>query len=67
MQPKTYLLISALVFAIVATAHLTRLIYRWPIELGSWSVPSWVSGPGFALPGALSIWGFQLARNKRSA
>ena len=59
---KTYLNISATVFAIVALAHLARAIAQWPIAIGPWNVPlvlSWFA----AIPAAgLSIWAFSLAR-----
>lgn len=64
MRPRGYLFISAVVFAVVAAAHLTRLIIRWPIEMAGWSAPHWLSVPGLVVPGLLSAWGFLLARHE---
>jgi len=63
---RTYLCISGVVFGLVAVAHLSRLIYRWPIQIGSWPVPHWASIPGLVVSGILSTWGFTLA-SKRQA
>jgi hypothetical protein len=59
MKTKGYLLASASVFAIVALAHASRLILHWPILLGSYDVPQWLSIPGVFVPGGLSAWGFR--------
>jgi hypothetical protein len=62
MKLRTYLALSATVFAIVSLVHLSRLLLGWPMVMGSWSVPHWLSVPGLLFPGMLSIWGFRLAR-----
>lgn len=67
MSRRNYLLISAVLFALVATAHLARLVLGWPFEIGGTSIPHWVSVPGFVVPGLLSAWGFRLAKDERSA
>jgi hypothetical protein len=61
MSQKTYFLVCAAVFFVVATAHLTRLIVRWEIAIAGWTAPHWVSVPGLIIPGVLSAWGFVLA------
>jgi len=63
MRHTAYFGITAFVFGVAAAAHLTRLIYDWPIAIGTWSVPHWLSVPGFVLAGALSVWGVLLARS----
>jgi hypothetical protein len=57
-----YAAISALVFAVVAIGHLIRLLNRWTVQLGPFSVPMSVSWAGLVIAVLLSIWGFmQLA------
>jgi hypothetical protein len=57
-----YAMISALIFAVVAIAHLIRLLNRWTVQLGPFSVPMSVSWAGLPIAALLSIWGFmQLA------
>jgi hypothetical protein len=53
-----YAAVSALIFAVVALAHLTRLLQRWPVQVGPWSVPMSVSWFGLAISALLAIWGF---------
>jgi hypothetical protein len=61
---QRYLVISASVFAVVAVAHLTRAIERWPITIGSWSVPVELSWLGAIATGALSLWSILLLRDR---
>ena len=66
MRRKTYFLVCAAVFLVVAAAHMTRLIMGWGIAIGGWSVPRWVSVPGLIVPGILSAWGFVLASQTKT-
>jgi hypothetical protein len=59
---SAYLLVSRALFAIVALLHLTRMLAHWPAVVGGWAVPLWVSGLGFVVAGALSVWGAQVSR-----
>jgi hypothetical protein len=61
---KSYLTLSAVVFAIVALAHLTRAIAGWTIVIGPWTVPVALSWIGAVAAAALSGWAFSLARRK---
>jgi hypothetical protein len=59
---KTYITISAVVFAVIAVAHLTRAIAQWTIVIDQWTVPVAVSWIGAVAAAALSVWAFSLAR-----
>jgi len=65
MKSRAYLLISASLFAVVATLHLIRVLYAWEVQVADWTIPMWVSWLGFFGPGALSAWAFILIRRKR--
>jgi len=67
MRQKTYFLICAGGFFMVAAAHMARLIMGWEIAVGGWTVPRWISIPGLILPGILSAWGFVLASQDKAA
>jgi len=57
-----YAVFSALIFAVVAAAHLLRLLNRWGVQIGPYSVPMFVSWIGLVIAVLISIWGFaQLA------
>jgi len=53
MKPAT--LIAALLFALVAVAHLVRLIFQIEVLVGSATIPMWVSVVGIIVPGALAV------------
>jgi len=54
-----YAIISALIFAIVAAAHLVRLFRRWTVQVGPLSVSMSVSWAGLVISALLAVWGFQ--------
>jgi hypothetical protein len=59
---SAYAVISALIFAVVAAVHLIRLLNRWDVQIGPYSVPMSVSWIGLVIAALISIWGFaQLA------
>jgi hypothetical protein len=58
MGAKSYCLVTAVVFALVAAAHLLRAIYRWPVSIETVPIPGWVSWVAVPVVGALSTWGF---------
>lgn len=56
MNKKAYLIISGSIFGFVALGHLCRLVSHWPIQIGTWEAPLWVSWPALAVAAALSLW-----------
>ena len=67
MYQRMYLFISGGVFGIVALFHLLRVVRCWPVVLGSWSAPLWLSWLGIVGPSFLCIWALRLAmRSGRS-
>ena len=61
MSSRPYLVVSGLIFSVVAAAHLLRVINGWAFEVGPWSFPMWVSWIGTAAPSILGVWAFRLA------
>jgi hypothetical protein len=55
---NSYAAVSALIFAVVAIAHLVRLIKQWAVQIGPTSVPMSVSWVGLIIAALLAIWGF---------
>ena len=62
MNQRTYCGVSAAIFAVVALAHLTRLINGWSVEIDTMNVPMLASWLGLIIPGSLAVWGFREAR-----
>ena len=59
---RAYLMVSRTLFALIALFHLIRMLTHWSAVIGGWDAPLWVSGLGFVVAGALSVWGAQLSR-----
>jgi hypothetical protein len=66
VSQRIYAGITALIFFVVAMAHLSRLIVGWEIEFAGALVPHWLSIPGLIVPGLLSAWGFKLSSRPRT-
>lgn len=60
MSERNYLLISAVVFALVALLHLIRLFTHWSIQIGTMMFPLWGSWVALVIGIVLSIWAFRL-------
>jgi hypothetical protein len=61
MHHKTFSLAAGVIFALVALVHLLRIYMGWPVVIGNWEVPMWLSWIGFIVAGGLSYFGLRLA------
>ena len=59
---RTYLIVSALIFTVVAVVHLMRVMQGWMLQLGTFTVPIWMSVLALLLSGVIAFWGFSLMR-----
>ena len=57
---RAYIQITGVVFAVVALAHVVRLMLDWPAQVAGWMVPIWISWVAILVAGALSVWAFRL-------
>ena len=55
---NAYAAASALLYAILAAMHLVRIINRWSVVIGPYTVSTNVSWVALVLGALLSIWGF---------
>jgi len=62
MAQKTFVLISSIIFAIIALGHLSRIALKWSVSLGGWAVPVWISWIALIVFAYLAAEGFRLAR-----
>jgi hypothetical protein len=62
MIDKFYLLLAAVVFLLIAAAHLLRVVFGVSFVVYDIPVPMWVSAVTTAISGFLSYEGFHLAR-----
>ena len=59
---KSYIAISAVIFAVVAIGHVVRILQGWQVQLGDIGVSMSVSWIALVVSAALSVWGFVLLR-----
>jgi sorbitol-specific phosphotransferase system component IIBC len=64
MNRKPYMVISAAIFGAIAVLHLLRALFAIPVNVGATEFPVGLSWGGGIAAGALSIWGFRLARGE---
>lgn len=58
---RRYALVSSAFFAIIAVAHLARLVMQLQVQVADQSVPMWASVGGLVLTAGLAVWGFREA------
>jgi hypothetical protein len=56
---KNYIAISGSIFAIVAFAHLIRIVDGWEVVVNGQAVPMQISYLAFIATGMLAIWAFR--------
>jgi hypothetical protein len=56
---KNYIAISGSIFAIVAFAHLLRIIDGWEVVVNGQAVPMTFSYMAFVATGLLAVWAFR--------
>jgi hypothetical protein len=61
MSRRAYLLVTAVIFSLIALLHLVRIIFGWSVMLAGWSVPMWLSWVALIMTCALAYFGFSLA------
>jgi hypothetical protein len=59
---KSYMAISAIIFALVAIAHLMRIAQGWQVQVGEMGVAMSVSWVALGLSVVLAVWGAMLLR-----
>jgi hypothetical protein len=64
MSEKLYLIISGVIFLLVGIFHLLRLVYHWPIVVGTRVIPHSLSYVGFPVSIGYSVWAAWLLRGK---
>lgn len=66
-SPQLGLRVAGTIFGLVCLAHVVRLFTQFPIILGGYTVPVWVSGFGILVTGSLACWFWSLSRSAGSA
>ncbi len=64
MTQRTFSLVTAMLFLLIALLHAVRLLRGWQITIEGAVVPLWESWIGLAITGYLAWQGFRLARTE---
>ena len=59
MNAVAFSRLAGTVFLVIALAHFYRLVSDFPIQLGSLSIPHWVSWVGVVAAGSLGMLGIR--------
>jgi len=62
VSTKFYLRVSGFIFFLVAMIHLARLVYHWPVQVGSRVFPIWPSYVAVIVGLGLCVWAYGLSR-----
>ncbi len=64
MRVNAYLIVTGILFGLMAIVHVMRLLSGWPAMIGTWQVPiefSWSAG---LIGAALCVWAIVLLRRR---
>ena len=64
MDQKRFNMVAGVIFAAVALLHALRILMGWPVVIGGWMAPIWVSGIGLVVAGGLSYVAISLVRRR---
>lgn len=59
LKKQTFLSLTGVIFILVGSLHLLRILFSWPLILGQWSAPMW---PSFVAVPVAYILGFTALR-----
>lgn len=62
MNKNTFFTTTVILFAVVSSAHLFRVIFGWEVSIGGWQIPLWLSWIAFLLAGFLSWTAFRMRK-----
>ena len=64
MSDNAFHLIAGIVFAFVALVQALRLYMAWPVMIGGWNAPMWISWVALIVAGSLSYFALTLRNNR---
>jgi hypothetical protein len=63
---RPYIIVSAIIFLVLALINLGRLIFNWPMQVGSCVVPRSASIIPIVVTAALIVWAVVVAKRPRT-
>ena len=58
-MPGKYVVVSGVLFGVIAVLQAVRALYQWPVHIGSVDIPVWVSWVALVVTGSLCVWAFR--------
>jgi hypothetical protein len=58
-MPSKYVLVSGVLFGVIAVVQAVRALNQWPVHVGGFDVPVWVSWVAMIVAGSLCVWAFR--------
>lgn len=58
-MPSKYAVVSGVLFGVIAVLQAVRAINHWPVLVGGFDVPVWVSWAAMVVAGSLCVWAFR--------
>jgi hypothetical protein len=67
MGHSGYRTVSGVVFGVVALAQAIRAVMQVPVQLGTTTIPVWVSWVAVVVAGGLCVWAFRSSGEQHAA
>ena len=64
MSHRAYAVTAGLIFLLIATGHVLRLVFGWKVTIACQSIPPWVSWVAFVIFAYLASEGFRQANRR---
>ena len=58
-MPSKYVVVSGVLFGVIAVVQAVRALNQWPVHVGNFDVPVWVSWAAMVVAGSLCVWAFR--------
>ena len=57
-MPSKYVVVSGVLFGVIAVVQAVRALNQWPVHVGGFNVPVWVSWVAMVVAGSFCVWAF---------
>jgi len=54
-----YVIVSGILFGVIAVLQAVRALNQWPVHVGGFAVPVWASWLAAVVAGSLCLWAFR--------
>ncbi len=58
-MPSKYVVVSGVLFGVIAVVQAVRALNQWPVQVGGFDVPVWGSWVVTVVAGSLCVWAFR--------